>query len=584
MVMDDREINKAASLRRLAETEFRRNPRFTPEAHSAMSPEEVLRTLHELSVHQIELEMQNEELRRVEAEREAILVRYVDLYDSSPVGYCTLSDGLVNEANLAAAKMFGIDREVLIGQPMTLFIHNEDQDIYYLCRKRFFETDQTQECEVRMLKNDETVFWAHLTAKEMRDPPPRPAYGTGHALVTMIVINDITARKRGEEDKAKLECLLQQAHKLKTLGVMAGGMAHDFNNLLATMIGNANLAGMMVEPDSKIMSCMMAIEKAAMRAAKLTRQMLAYSGQGKHLSIEMDINLVLRESLQFISDSIPSLMNIHAVLSDRLPFVHGDSTQISEAIINLLTNAVEAMEPVHDCRLIVRTRAEYLDQVAVETSSWALPVIPGHYATLEISDDGCGMAPDIVARLFEPFFSTKFTGRGLGLAEVIGIIRNHGGGVQVQTELGKGSSFKIFLPAMRTPRSIRPGESPPLWRGEGRILVVDHEDGERNKVRNMAEELGFTVIEATNGMDAVEIFRLRHGELSLVLLDLNSPLMDGRVTLGEMQKIDKHIPVVLGSPHGTTKKEPMHFEVEPGSISKPYRLAEFRGLLQRTLA
>jgi len=584
MVTDKKEIKKAANLRKLAETESQRNPRFSPKARSAMSPEEILRTLHELSVHQIELEMQNEELQRLEVEREASLARYVDLYDSAPVGYCTLTDGAISEANLAAARMLGMDREALMGQPMTLFIDKEDQDIYDLCRQRFFETDETQECEVRIVKKDETVFWAHLTAKERRDPPLRPGSGAGHAFVNWLVLNDITARKRGEEDKAKLEGLLQQAQKLKTLGVLAGGMAHDFNNLLATMIGNANLAGMMVEPDSKVMSCMMAIEKAAMRAAKLTRQMLAYSGQGKHLSDEMDLNLVLRESLQFISDSIPYPLNVHAVLSDRLPFVQGDSTQISEAIINLLTNAGEAMEPVQDCRLMVRTRAEYLDKVAVESSPWALPVVPGHYATLEVSDEGCGMAPDVVARIFEPFFSTKFTGRGLGLAEVIGVIRNHGGGVQVQTELGKGSSFKIFLPAMRTPRSIRPGESSPVWRGEGRILVVGHEEGERNKVRHMAEELGFTVIEAANGMEAVEIFRLRHSELALVLLDLSLPLMDGRVALGEMQKIDNHIPVVLGSPHGATKEESIHVEMQPGALSKPYRLAEFRGLLQRTLA
>jgi CheY-like chemotaxis protein len=235
------------------------------------------------------------------------------------------------------------------------------------------------------------------------------------------------------------------------------------------------------------------------------------------------------------------------------------------------------------CRLVVRTRAEYLDQAALDRESWILPMAPGHFATLEVEDEGVGMTSDIVAHLFEPFFSTKFTGRGMGLAEVVGVLRNHGGGILVNSVPGKGSSFKIFLPAMCAPRSQHPREMPPAWRGEGRILVVEDEDDERNKVRRMAEELGFTVIEATNGQEAVEIFRLRHGDLALVLLDLSLPLMDGRAALWEIHQINARIPVVLGSPY-KSKEEDLPAEVQAGLLRKPYRLAEFRGLLQRTLA
>jgi two-component system, cell cycle sensor histidine kinase and response regulator CckA len=166
---------------------------------------------------------------------------------------------------------------------------------------------------------------------------------------------------------------------------------------------------------------------------------------------------------------------------------------------------------------------------------------------------------------------------------VIGIVRSHGGGVQVQTELGKGSSFKMYLPAMLAPRSTRPGVSSPTWRGEGRILVADHEEGERYKVRHMAEELGFTVIEATGGMEAVDIFRLRHGDLALVLLDLSLPTMDGRVAFREIHKIDSTIPVVLGHPYGVPERG-IPAEEQVAFLGRPYRLAEFRGILQRTLA
>jgi PAS domain S-box-containing protein len=582
MAMHDDEVKRAGDLRRMAEAELERNPHLSAPADAAMAPEDIMRLLHELSVQQIELEMQREEMRREELAWEASLARYVDLYDSAPVGYCTLDDGVINEANLAAANMLGVDREALIGQPMTRFIHSADLDIYQQCRQLFSETDETQECELRMLKKGETVFWAHVSAVERRAPPPRAGSGAGRAPVRLVLI-DVTARKRSEDDKARLEGMLQQAQKLKTLGVLAGGMAHDFNNLLATIVGNANLSSMTLEPESKVMPYLVAIEKAAMRAAKLTRQMLAYSGQGKYLSSEMDLNVVLTESLQFFSGSMSTPVNIHVVLSDRLPYVQGDTTQISEVVINLLTNAVEALDPGREGRLIVRTRAEHLDQAALDRITWVLPVTPGHFATLEVADEGIGMPPDVVAHLFEPFFSTKFTGRGLGLAEVIGVVRNHGGGIQVQSEPGQGSCFKIFLPAMRTPRSSRPGESVPGWRGEGRILVVDDEEEERNRVRRMAEELGLTVIEAAGAMEAVDIFRLRHGDLSLVLLDLTLPSMDGRETLKEIHRIDSSIPVVLGSPHGA-KDDEVPMEVQAGVLGKPYRLAEFRGLVQRALA
>jgi len=538
---------------------------------------------HELSVQHLELEMQNEELRRAESERETSLARYVELYDAAPVGYCTLVNGVISEGNLTAANLLGLAREGLVGQPMTRFIHAEDQGIYDLCRRRFSETDEAQACELRMVKRDGTLFWAHLLATERRAPPARAGSRPGAPVVTRLVMSDITARRRAEAEKVKLEGLLLQAQKLKTLGVLAGGMAHDFNNLLATMVGNANLASMMVEPDSKVMSYMMAIEKAAMRAAKLTRQMLAYSGQGKYHQGEVDLNLVLRESMLFISDLFPPRVSVDLVLGDRLPYVQGDATQISEIMANLLTNALEAMEPAQQGRLTIRTRAECLDQGDIDRGAWVLPVAPGHFATLEVTDEGAGIAPDILERLFEPFFSTKFTGRGLGLAEVIGIVRNHGGGIHVRSEPGKGSSFKIFLPAMRTPRTIHSRESLPDWRGQGRILVADGEEVERNKVRRMAEELGFTTIEATSGKEAVDIFRRRHRDLALVLLDVSPPMTDGRAALWEIHKINSRIPVVLGSPF-EAKEADLPAEVQAGSLRKPYRQAEFRGILQRTLA
>jgi len=558
-------------LRRRAEAAVQRNLLASREARAALSPEDVLRMVHELSVHQVELELQNEELRRAEEAREAALARYRDLYDTAPVGYCTLSDGLIGEANLTAAALLGTPREALAGQPMARFIHGPDQDRYDRYCKRLAETNEQRTCELRMVKNDQSVFWASLS-------------GAGPAAATHLVLTDITARRQGEEENARLQNLVQQDHKLKTLGTLAGGLAHDFNNLLATIVANANLASMMVEPEHQAAAFLAPIETAAMKAAKLTRQLMAYSGQGQRAQAEMDLNWILRESFQFIPGPLASRVDLHAILSDRLPSVQGDPTQISEVIVDLLTNALEAMEPGQPGRLMVRTAAESLDPAALESGDWALPIrAPGPFATLEVTDEGAGMDSATMARLFEPFFSTKFPGRGLGLPEVIGVLRHHGGGIQVRSVPGKGSTFKLYFPALDSSRAMGSGPFLPDGRGKGRILVVDDEEDERARIRFMAEQLGFTVIEAADGPEGLELFRLHHGTLALVLLDLGLPRLDGPATLGEIRKINDTIPVVLGRPHGTWEAE-APADGRAGCLNKPYRMAEFQGLVQRTLA
>jgi PAS domain S-box-containing protein len=176
--------DKAGKLRREAEEALGADPLSSLKTHAALSPEGVQRMLHELSVHQLELEMQNEELRRVEADLEASLARYLDLYDSAPVAYCTLTNGVIGEANLTAANLLGLSKAALNGQSMTRFIHKEDLDIYDRWQERFFETDEAQGCDLRMVKADSTIFWAHLVATERRASPPRPGAGPGHATVS----------------------------------------------------------------------------------------------------------------------------------------------------------------------------------------------------------------------------------------------------------------------------------------------------------------------------------------------------------------------------------------------------------------
>jgi signal transduction histidine kinase len=262
------------------------------------------------------------------------------------------------------------------------------------------------------------------------------------------MLGDIGERKRLEVENAKLAATLHEAQKLETLGVLAGGVAHDFNNLLTIIIGNANLGSLAAEPEGEPAACFVAIERAAMRAADLTRQMLAYAGKGKLMVAEVDLDLLVRETTLLLAIPFPSRVSLQCDPAGHLPLVKGDATQLFQIVLNLITNAAEAFGPETPGRITVSTGEEILDQAAIDAGDWALPLTPGRFVTLEVADSGPGMTPEVMARAFDPFFTTKFTGRGLGLAAVIGTLRSHQGGLRVRSTPDRGTSFKLYLPAM----------------------------------------------------------------------------------------------------------------------------------------
>jgi signal transduction histidine kinase len=381
---------------------------------------------------------------------------------------------------------------------------------------------------------------------------------------------------------AKLEAHLQEVQKQETLVVLAGGVAHDFNNLLTTIVGNANLGTMAVEAAGSPLPYFEAIEKAALRAADLTRQLLAYAGKGKRIETEVDLAVLVREILLLLRVSIPEDVTLTCDLPDRLPFVWGDATQIFQVLMNLITNAGEAFAPGAKGHITVRTRARALTVADLAAGGWIIPVPAGSYAGLEVADDGMGMAPEVMARIFEPFFTTKFTGRGLGLAAAIGIIRNHGGGLRVETTLGAGTSFQVFLPAMRKKRSVPTLEFLPSWRGSGLILVAEAPGPGAVQARAMAENRGFTVLEAASGAEAVACFGQHHGELSLVVVGEALPGMGGREAFQRMHHLDDRVPVVL-STRFDAPEPTLCVDGLAGMVMEPYRVAEFEGALRRAL-
>lgn len=387
---------------------------------------------------------------------------------------------------------------------------------------------------------------------------------------------DITERKRTMEERLKLEQQLLHAQKLESLGVLAGGIAHDFNNILTSIIGNADLALMRINPESPAIDNLHSIEKAAARAADLARQMLAYSGKGKFVISNHDTNDLLEEMLHILQVSISKKAVLRLDLTRPLPPVVADATQIRQVIMNLVINASEAIGDKSGVIAITTgcmdCDSSYLKDVWLEEN-----IKDGLYVYIEIADTGCGMSKETLTKLFDPFFTTKFTGRGLGMAAVLGIVRGHKGAIRVYSELGKGSTFKILLPASGKLAEIFNHDTrDDHWKGSGTVLLVDDEETVRGIGAEMLREMGFNVVTANDGREAMEIYRAS-ADIGFVILDLTMPHVDGEQCFRELRTLNPDVKVIMSS--GFSELEVTQKFVGKGLagfIQKPYKFSTLR--------
>ncbi len=405
-----------------------------------------------------------------------------------------------------------------------------------------------------------------------RDPSGNPAN-------LSTVARDITALKEAERGRLESERNLLQAQKLESLGVLAGGIAHDFNNLLTVMLGNATLARLDTAPDSPAESAIHQIELAALRAAELCRQMLAYSGKGRLSSQLVDLTRIVEETTDLLKVSVSKKCALEFDLARGLPPVKGDATQLNQITMNLVINASDACGD-QGGRVLVRTGSLHADRAYLSTTYLAPALNPGPYVFLEVSDNGCGMKPEVVARMFEPFFTTKFSGHGLGLSAVLGIARSHQGAVKVDTAPGRGTTFRLLLPAAEGAPAIAAETPSSLDKlsGSGRILVVDDEDAVRHIATRILERFGFTVVSAANGREGVDLFARTPAEFRLVLMDLTMPILDGIEAFNEIHRLAADVPVILMSGYNRSESaERFAGRGLAGFIQKPFeatRLAE----------
>ncbi len=380
-------------------------------------------------------------------------------------------------------------------------------------------------------------------------------------------------KRANEQERLNLEAQVQQTQKLESLGILAGGIAHDFNNLLLGILGNADLALMELRPESPARQHIEDAVKASQRAAELCSQMLAYSGRGNFVLKPLDLSILVEEMTHLLEVSISKKVSLRLNFARRLPPVEADPTQLRQVVMNLIINASDAIGDQVG-QITVRTGVIEMDQAALDRLLVGAHLPVGKYAFLEVTDTGCGMDRSTLERIFDPFFTTKFTGRGLGLAAVHGIVRSHHGGIDIHSEPGHGTRFRVLLPVSNLPITELPSPSYKRTerKGSGTVLVVDDEEIITDITTKILSQAGFRVFTASDGRRGVETFCQHAGEIDAVVLDLTMPEMSGEEVYNEIVLIRPDVRVILSSGYSESEAATRFAGKNlAGFIQKPYR-------------
>ncbi|HJW34845.1 MAG TPA: ATP-binding protein [Holophagaceae bacterium] len=538
---------KVDNLRELAEQAARTQPAAPVES---LSLEETQGLVHELQVHQIELEMQNEELRRSKLELETSWARYFDLYDLAPVGYFTLSEqGLLMDINLTASDLLGRIRSNLVGQPLTRFIHPEDQDLFYRLRKRLSETGLLQVGELRLTRADAKPFWVRMEIATMKEPEGEPRIRG--------VFSDISEHKTDESERKLLIERITQFQKLESLGVLAAGISHNLNNVLAAILGQATL-GELRAKDEQDRGAFQVIMRACERGRDVVASLLHFARSKPSQLAPVELNAEVVEICELLEQGTCGHVVIVRRLAEEQLWLEADSGSINQAIMNLCINALDAMP--QGGPLTLRTSGA--------EAGWIL---------LEVEDTGEGMTPEVLARVMEPFFTTKPVGKGtgLGLSMSYGVVKAHGGALSISSQPGQGTVVRVRLPriaALPQPESV-PSVSEAL--GKKKILLVDDEALIRESYVPLLELSGFEAVAVEGGAQALA--RLTAGEIpDLIILDMKMPGMDGLQTLARIREILPRIPVLFASGQLELADGEVLRQPHVAFLQKPYTVKELQ--------
>lgn len=440
---------------------------------------------------------------------------------------------------------------------------------------------------MQVLQTGKTVFLQNNTLLLARDGREIPIDDSaapiqndrGITIGVVLTFRDVTERKQAER-------VLLQAHKMESLGVLAGGVAHDFNNLLVAILGQASLALVKSPKDGAANQHLEKAIKAAEQAADLTRQLLAYSGRGQFSRQPLRLNELIQNNQQLLGASIPKEIHVQLDLDPSLPYIEADPSQMQQVVMNLILNAAEAIGNQAGS-VTLRTGTQTI--TAADSYYWrhtGAPLPPGRYVLLEVSDTGCGIEPAKISAVFEPFFTTKPNGRGLGLAAILGVVRGHDGGLHLESKPGYGTTFKLLFPVSQHEPPVisevtavaTPTENP------GKVLVIDDESYVHDLVIDTLALEDIEVLAALGGMDGVQLYQEHQDEIGLVLLDLSMPDMSGADVFQNIRAINPAVKVVLTS--GFDKEDVMRRTEWQGLtdfLQKPYNLSTLIDTVQRNL-
>jgi PAS domain S-box-containing protein len=438
----------------------------------------------------------------------------------------------------------------------------------------------------KILAGEHFTFESRQTRKDGSTIPVEVTLGSVRLPLcpaVLGIVRDNTERKRAEAERIRLERQLQQVRKAESLGRMASAIAHHFNNKLMVVSGNLELALIHAGPSQTLSGHLLKAQRAIAQAAEVSSVMLAYLGRAMPKADALDLAKVCRELIEAQRTSIPQRAALKIDIPLHGPKIKAHPTQVRQVLSNLIVNAGEA---IGEGEGEIRVSLRILDPT--ETSSprffptdWKPE--KDTYACFEVSDTGCGIDPEQLDSIFDPFFSTRLTGRGLGLAVVLGTVRSYGGAIAVESEPGRGSMFQVFWPVAepeaQTVHEAQADVSKPM-KGFGLVLFVDDEAQLRDMAEMMLGVLGFDVIKAGHGLEALEFFRERKDEINLVILDLTMPGMNGWETLAALRALRPDIPVVLASGYDEAKvMEGEHAELPQAFLHKPYRMAELEAAI-----